>query len=140
MTQAHPDGKPPTPFDAAAILAATYADFFGMGLNLTRELSVDAMTLAHRATEFWLTWFADYRAQLAGVLPSEPIAAASREPSSSGPSDTEVQFSSPPSASYADKPKDDGDACCGDACTAKTCSRALKAIEFDLSDHSLHSH
>jgi hypothetical protein len=123
-----------TPLDAATIVAATYADLFGMTFNFMRELSVDAMTLAHRATEFWLTWFAGCRAELACVLPSEPISAPSPEASS-----TEVQFSSELSAGYPDKPEDDG-VCCGDACTSKTCSRALKALEFDVSDHSLHGH
>jgi hypothetical protein len=39
----------------------------------------------------------------------------------------------------SDKPEGD-DTCCGDACTSKTCKRALKALGFDLSDHSSHGH
>ena len=36
--------------------------------------------------------------------------------------------------------QEDDDTCCGDARTSETCKRALKALDFDLSDHSSHGH
>jgi hypothetical protein len=53
--------------------------------------------------------------------------------------DVQTRSSDDSAGNDADKPKDD-DTCCGDACTSKTCKRTLKALEFDLSDHSPHGH
>jgi hypothetical protein len=61
---------------------------------------------------------------------------SSAKPNSTGERLPETHAHGP---TASDKPEAD-DACCGDACTSKTCKRALKAIEFDVSDRSLHSH
>jgi hypothetical protein len=53
--------------------------------------------------------------------------------------DVQTHSSDSSASNDADKPEND-DTCCGDACTSKTCKRALKALEFDLSDHSPHGH
>jgi hypothetical protein len=75
-------------------------------------------------------------AKPADVSTSAPFDAADDiKRSLSSEEDVQTRPSDDTAGDDADKPDDD-DTCCGDACTSKTCKRALKALEFDLSDHS----
>ncbi len=124
----------PPPFASANVLMSAYADMVRMAFEITHELTVEAMTLMHRATEYWLTQEAHYRADVAALGPWTPLMG-------SGPV-AEDQ----PDAEGMPSPREDGvdhhndgddDKCCGDACTSKACKRVLKSLELAASDFSL---
>ena len=61
---------------------------------------------------------------------------SSAEPNPTGEQSHEAHAEGP--RAFDNPEADDG--CCGDACTSKTCSRALKALQLKVSETSLHDH
>jgi hypothetical protein len=125
----------PPPFASANVVMAAYADMVRTAFEITHELGVEAMTLMHRATEYWLTQSAQYRAELETLGPWTPLMGA--EPMAEG-EEAEIEAIPAPHEGGADTQDDhdddDDDKCCGDACTSKACKRVLKSLELAASD------
>jgi hypothetical protein len=120
----------PSPFASANVLLAAYGDMLGAAFGIMHELTVEAMTLTHRAAEFWLTQGEQYRAELGTIVPWTPLIATGTVAGV----EAGAYATSPPHEVRADAHDDDDDPCCGEACTSKSCKRMLKSLEFAVSD------